>query len=70
MVRINSVAIHGYGGYVPKYRIKDEEIGKWLRKFNRAGVPLYVFYAPGKEAVALPEIITKDMILKMLAKMD
>jgi len=28
---------------------KDDTIGEWLRKFDRAGVPLYVFYMPGKE---------------------
>jgi len=50
---------------------KDDTIGEWLRKFDRAGVPLYVFYIPGKEeAVTLPELITKDMVLNMLKKLD
>ena len=46
---------------------KSKLIGEWLRKFNRAGVPLYIFYVPGKEnPVVLPEVITKDMIKNML----
>ncbi|MCF7858611.1 MAG: thioredoxin family protein [Candidatus Cloacimonetes bacterium] len=50
---------------------KDDVIGEWLIKFNRAGVPLYVFYLPGEdEAITLPEIITKDMVLNMLKKLD
>jgi thiol:disulfide interchange protein len=49
---------------------RDDTIGEWLRRFDRAGVPLYVFYAPGEEAVTLPEIITKDMVKKMLEKMN
>ncbi len=50
---------------------KDDVIGEWLRKFDRAGVPLYVFYISGKEeAVTLPELITKNMVMKMLKKLD
>jgi len=50
---------------------KDNTIGEWLRKFDRAGVPLYVFYIPGKEeAITLPELITKDMVMNMLKKLD
>ncbi len=42
---------------------------EWLKKFNRAGVPLYIFYLPGEdEPVVLPEVITKDMIYKQLEK--
>ncbi len=45
---------------------KDDVIVEWLHKFNRAGVPLYIFYAPGKEAVQLPELINKSMVLNLL----
>lgn len=49
---------------------KDPVIGEWLTKFNRAGVPLYIFYLPGQEEpIVLPELITKDMIYKMLEKL-
>jgi thiol:disulfide interchange protein DsbD len=48
----------------------DPVIGEWLTKFNRAGVPLYIFYLPGQEEpIVLPELITKDMIYKMLEKL-
>ncbi|MDP8269186.1 MAG: thioredoxin family protein [Candidatus Tenebribacter davisii] len=50
---------------------KDDVIGEWLRKFGRAGVPLYILYIPGKEKpVTLPELITKDMVMNMLKKLD
>ena len=50
---------------------KNEIIGEWLRRFGRAGVPLYVFYIPGKdETITLPELITKEMVLNMLKKLD
>ena len=46
---------------------KSKLIGEWLAKFNRAGVPLYILYVPGKEnPIVLPEVITKDMVKNML----
>lgn len=36
----------------------DPEISKFLEKHGRAGVPLYLYYAPGKEPVILPQILT------------
>lgn len=47
------------------YTKKDDEITRWLQKFNRAGVPLYVYYAPGKDAILLPEVISKDTIYNL-----
>ncbi len=36
----------------------DPEISKFLEKHGRAGVPLYLYYEPGKEPVILPQILT------------
>ncbi len=36
----------------------DPDISKFLEKHGRAGVPLYLYYAPGKEPVILPQILT------------
>lgn len=36
----------------------DPEISKFLEKHGRAGVPLYLYYAPGEEPVILPQILT------------
>jgi thiol:disulfide interchange protein len=34
------------------------EIGRFLEKHGRSGVPLYLWYAPGGEAEVLPQILT------------
>jgi len=36
----------------------DPGISRFLEKHGRAGVPLYLFYAPGEEPVILPQILT------------
>ncbi|WP_417622778.1 protein-disulfide reductase DsbD family protein [Parasphingorhabdus sp.] len=36
----------------------DPAISKFLEQHGRAGVPLYLYYAPGKEPVFLPQILT------------
>ncbi|MEM1976598.1 MAG: hydroxymethylglutaryl-CoA synthase [Nitrososphaerota archaeon] len=39
MVKLGDVAIHGYGGYIPRYRIKAEEIGRiWGQ--DKSGFPV------------------------------
>ncbi|MGD8778083.1 MAG: thioredoxin family protein [Ignavibacteria bacterium] len=45
---------------------KDETITKALAEFGRNSVPLYVYYAPGKDAVILPEIITSAIVLEKI----
>ncbi len=46
---------------------KDPLIIEWLNKYERAGVPLYLLFYPGKEdAKVFPEIISKSMILDAL----
>jgi thiol:disulfide interchange protein/DsbC/DsbD-like thiol-disulfide interchange protein len=36
----------------------DAEIGRFLESHGRSGVPLYLWYAPGKQGEVLPQILT------------
>jgi thiol:disulfide interchange protein len=48
----------------------DPIITRELAAVGRSGVPTYVIYPPGKTANAdvLPELLTKDLVLKQLEK--
>jgi len=39
------------------YTRSDPVIGSWIEQFQRSGVPLYAWYAPGKKAELLPELL-------------
>ncbi|MET0659751.1 MAG: thioredoxin family protein [Steroidobacteraceae bacterium] len=47
---------------------QDEHITRALTQFGRSGVPLYVFYPPGRDAapVVLPQILTPDIVLNTI----
>ena len=36
----------------------DPAIGRFLERHGRSGVPLYLYYAPGRDAEVLPQILT------------
>jgi len=40
----------------------NAEIGRFLEKQGRSGVPLYLWYAPGKQAEVLPQILTPGRV--------
>lgn len=40
----------------------DPAIGHFLEAQGRSGVPLYLWYAPGKEAVTLPQVLTPGVL--------
>jgi DsbC/DsbD-like thiol-disulfide interchange protein/cytochrome c biogenesis protein CcdA len=40
----------------------DAAIGRFLEKQGRSGVPLYLWYAPGKPAEVLPQILTVSRV--------
>jgi DsbC/DsbD-like thiol-disulfide interchange protein/cytochrome c biogenesis protein CcdA len=41
----------------------DPEITRFLENRGRAGVPLYVWYEPGRDAEELPQILTPSMLI-------
>lgn len=46
---------------------KNELVEKWLAKYQRAGVPFYIYFAPGaKEGVVLPELISPGTITNLI----
>ena len=47
---------------------RDEVITKWLQRHGKAGVPLYLVISREGKEVALPEVITADMVIEQLKK--
>ncbi|HLW04319.1 MAG TPA: protein-disulfide reductase DsbD domain-containing protein [Azoarcus sp.] len=47
---------------------QDAEIAAELARFGRSGVPLYLYYPPGEEAVVLPQILTLDTVLNTVTE--
>ena len=47
---------------------RDEVITKWLQRHGKAGVPLYLVISKEGKEVALPEVITADMVIEQLQK--
>ena len=46
---------------------KNDEILKALEKYNRNGVPLYIYWKPGmQESKILPAILTEGLLLDIL----
>jgi len=47
---------------------QDESITRYLASFGRSGVPMYVYYAPGKEGVVLPEVLRMGVLEDFLGE--
>ncbi len=46
----------------------DPVISKFLEQHGRAGVPLYLYYAPGKDPVILPQILTVATLTDLVSE--
>jgi thiol:disulfide interchange protein len=42
----------------------DPAITRFLESRGRAGVPLYLWYEPGREAEELPQVLTPGMLIE------
>jgi len=50
---------------------RDPEITSLLKDLGRAGVPLYLFWAPGAERPKiLPQVLTESLILSELSSIQ
>ena len=45
----------------------DPAIGRFLEKHGRSGVPLYLFYSPGKPVEILPQLLTVRRLTELVA---
>lgn len=46
---------------------RNEEIAAGLAKYNRSGIPLYIFWKPGMtESKILPAVLTEDILMRNL----
>jgi thiol:disulfide interchange protein len=58
---------HGVVLMIADWTARDERITELLHGFGRDGVPLVVFYPPYEEPMILPQILTPEIILDILA---
>ena len=47
---------------------RDPEITRFLTAHGAAGVPLYLWYAPGQEGEVLPQVLTPDSLAELARK--
>jgi len=45
----------------------DGAIGRFLEKHGRSGVPLYLYYEPGKPVEILPQVLTPSRLVSMVS---
>lgn len=45
----------------------DSDIGRFLASHGRSGVPLYLYYAPGKPVEILPQVLTPSRLVSMVS---
>lgn len=45
----------------------DAAIGRFLAKHGRSGVPLYLYYAPGKPVEVLPQVLTPARLVSLVS---
>ena len=45
----------------------DAAIGRFLQKHGRSGVPLYLYYAPGKPVEILPQVLTPSRLVSLVS---
>lgn len=58
---------HGITLMVADWTMRDDAITAYLASFGRNGVPLYVWYAPGKDGQVLPQVLTPKLVLDTFA---
>jgi len=52
---------------VADWTVRDPEITEALEAFGASGVPLYVYYPPGKPAQILPPALSRKVVIDALA---
>lgn len=64
-----AMAEHGVVPLKADWTRRDPTITEWLRRYGRAGVPFYLILPadPNAEPIALPEVITGEMVIRALA---
>ena len=59
---------HGVTTMVGDWTDGDAKLGRFIEAHNRAGVPLYLYYAAGaSEPKVLPQILTQSMLVALAA---
>ena len=63
----DALARNGVTYMTADWTLRDPDITRYLERFERAGVPLYVMFPKGRgAATVLPQILTEEMIVRAL----